>query len=377
METTLVVGTVKGVAIFRSSSDRTHWHLEGFDLQGWKATASARDAGGLTYLGLAQENFGTAIIVSQDLKTWRQLEARLGYKQGTPGNEVHNRIAGAEVPFGDYDMSQRHVDQIWKLHAVRDEIYAGVSEAGLFQSTNRGESWDPVAGLNDHPDREDWEPGAGGLCAHTFLADALGPERFWVGISSSGVFRTDDGGETWVPKNDGVDKASGFCVHSLAHDPMNPDFIYRQDHRGVYVTHNGGDTWTLAETGLPIAPLSDDHQCSFGFASALDIASGRAFVIPLNGDGLRFPRDGELAVYASDNGGDSWSKKRGGLPDAMYDSVLRGALGVDQHHENGASGGVYFGTSSGAVYASNNLGESWQELPARLPRILSVEAYQA
>lgn len=377
METTLVVGTVKGVAIFRSANNRSNWHFDGFELQGWKATASARDDGGLTYLGLSQENFGTAIVVSEDLKTWRQLETRLSYDKGTPGNADHNRIAGAEVPAGDFDMSQRHVDQIWKLYAVRGEVYAGVSEAGLFKSINRGESWDPVNGLNDHPDREDWEPGAGGLCAHTFLADELDPERFWVGISSSGVFRTDDGGRTWVPKNDGVDKASGICVHSLAHDPKNPDFIYRQDHRGVYVTRDGGDIWTLAETGLPVAPLSDDHQCSFGFASAFDIASNTAFVIPLNGDGLRFPRDGELAVYSSSNGGDSWSKRRNGLPNAMYDSVLRGALAVDQHKSNGVQGGVYFGTSSGTVFASNDLGDSWQELPARLPRILSVEAYQA
>jgi hypothetical protein len=362
METTLVVGTVKGVALFHSTNDRTAWHFDGFDLQGWRATASARDPGGLYYLGLSQENYGTSIVVSEDLKKWRQLESRLSYEKGPPGNTVHNRLIGADRAWGEFDTSQRHVDQIWKLHAVRDEVYAGVSEAGLFKSTNRGESWEPVEGLNDHPSREDWEPGAGGLCAHTFLADEQNPDRFWVGISASGVFRTDDGGKTWEPKNEGVDKASGICVHSLAHDPLNPDFIYRQDHRGVYVTHDGGDTWILSEAGLPIAPLSDDHICSFGFASAFDIASGTAFVVPLNGDGLRFPKDGELAVYTSINGGESWAKQSKGLPDAMYDSVLRGAMATDQHS------GVYFGTSSGSVFASSDLGETWAELPATLPR---------
>lgn len=371
METTLVVGTNKGVATFTSSENRADWQFGGLDLQGWKVTAVTRDPGGRTYLGVTQDIYGTAIVVSDDLKDWRQLEQPLAYPPGTPGNEVHNRIAGAEVPVGAYDTSQRHVDQIWKLHAVRDEIYAGVSEAGIFRSTDRGETWQPIPGLNDHPSRDTWEPGAGGLGAHTFLADEKDPNRFWVGISAAGVFRSDDCGKTWVPKNDGVSADSGICVHSLAHDPMNADTIYRQDHRGVYITRDGGDSWVIAEDGLPVSQLSDDHECSFGFASAFDIASGTAFVVPLNGDGFRFPRDGELAVYSSANEGKHWARHRTGLPDNMYDSILRGAMAVDQQ----SPGGVYFGTSSGSVFASNDLGDSWQELASNLPRVLAVGAF--
>jgi hypothetical protein len=370
METALIVGTSKGAAIFRST-DRKTWSFDGLALPGWKVTASTRDVSGRTYLGVSQDIYGTAIVVSDDLKTWRQLENGPAYAKGVRGNELHNRIAGAEVPIGDFDTSQRHIDQIWKLHAVRDEIYAGVSEAGLFCSKDRGETWQPLSGLNDHPSRANWEPGAGGLCAHTFLADERNPDRMWVGISAAGVFRTDDGGKTWIPKNDGISRSSGICVHSLAHDPKIPDVIYRQDHRGVYVTQDGGDTWSVAEEGLPICKLSDDHECAFGFASAFDVASGTAFVIPLDGDGLRFPKDGKLTVYSSDNGADNWTPRRHGLPDNMYDSILRGALAVDK----ASPGGIYFGTSSGSVFASNDLGENWQEIGARLPRVLSVGAY--
>jgi hypothetical protein len=38
-------------------------------------------------------------------------------------------------------------------------------------------------------------------------------------------------------------------------------------------------------------------------------------------------------------------------------------------------GGIYFGTSSGAIFASNDLGESWREIACGLPRIFSVEVY--
>ena len=76
-------------------------------------------------------------------------------------------------------------------------------------------------------------PGAGGLCCHALLFDQNDPERMWCGISAVGVFRTDDGGATWTPKNQGVPaaledkrhKGIGTCVHGLAQDPDDPGRI--------------------------------------------------------------------------------------------------------------------------------------------------------
>lgn len=370
METTLVVGTSKGLALLRSS-DRKSWSFDGLALQGWKVTASARDDKGRTYLGVCQDIFGPAIVYSDDLKTWTQLEDGPSYAKGTRGNALHARIAGSDVPMGDYDMSQRQLDQIWKLHFGQGRLFAGVSEAGLFVSDDQGATWQPVEGLNDHPTREEWEPGAGGMCLHTILTDETNPDRMWIGISAAGVFRTDDGGLTWMPKNDGVDQASGICVHALTHDPHSPDVVYRQDHRGVYISKDGGDSWTIAETGLPRAKLSDDRICSFGFPVGFDPKSNSAFVVPLDGDGLRIPKDGKIAIYRTQNGGETWTSTSNGLPHNIFASVLRGAMAVDAHDP----AGVYFGTSSGNVFASPDLGENWQEIPASLPRVLSVEAY--
>jgi hypothetical protein len=49
--------------------------------------------------------------------------------------------------------------------------------------------------------------------------------------------------------------------------------------------------------------------------------------------------------------------------------VLRGAIASDQ------DSGVYFGTASGEVFASSDLGETWQQVARGLPRITSVEAF--
>jgi photosystem II stability/assembly factor-like uncharacterized protein len=347
MKTTVVVGTPKGAFIFRSS-DRRDWQLEGPIFKGWKITTVARDVDGAWLAGAASDIYGAAIHKSSDLKQWRQVEKPPAYPEG-----------------GD-----RKLKQIWKLLPREDVIYAGVDEAGLFRSFDRGETWEPVNGLNDHRTRGSWFPGNGGLCAHALLADPRNPKRIWCGISAVGVFRSDDGGQTWHEKNKGVpviieDKdhpGIGFCVHALQADPTNADRIYRQDHRGMFRTDNAGDQWDKIENGLP---------SSFGFPLCLDRKRGALFAVPQESDEYRVPIDGQFAVYRSRNQGDSWESLTNGLPGNSYFGVLRGAMDVD--HQDPC--GVYVGTTSGDVFVSADAGESWAALPCRLPRVLSVAAF--
>lgn len=371
MSVVLIVGTRKGAMIYRSDAGRTRWEPVGFRLEGWQVTSSARDAAGRTYAAVSNDVYGAAVLVSEDLERWKQLEAQPRYGPHERGNPDHNRMLGGGDPLGRFKGEGRFVDQIWKLHVAGDSLYAGVSEAGVFRTDDRGKSWQPLPGLNDHPDRSSWVPGAGGLCAHSLLTDARDPRRIWVGISAAGVFRSDDGGTTFHQKDAGVSRDAGVCVHSLAHDPSDPDRIFRQDHRGWYRSDDGAESWKLIENGLPLSTLSDEHRCVFGFASALDRQTGSVYAVPLTADGFRYPHGGRLRVYRTRNGGASWEALSQGLPDACYASVLRGAMAAD-----GLSpGGIYFGDTSGCVYASVDLGEHWVRLPGTLPRVLSVGAY--
>ena len=72
-------------------------------------------------------------------------------------------------------------------------------------------------------------------------------------------------------------------------------------------------------------------------------------------------------MYRSKDRGDSWEPVgNNGLPDSpYYSAVLRGALAVDELDP----AGVYMGSTSGDVFVSPDLGESWQQLPCRLPRL--------
>jgi photosystem II stability/assembly factor-like uncharacterized protein len=326
--------------------------------------------------------FGSAILASDDLAHWRQLESAPRYAPGERGNADHNRTitfnnvdfnaaVTADNPLGLY--AHRHVDQVWKLHCAGDALYAGVSEAGLFRSDDRGKSWQPVSGLNDHPSRASWIPGFGGLCLHAILTDARDPQRMWVGISAVGVFRSDDGGRSWELENQGIPRGEGYCVHGLAHDPRDADRIYRQDHRGMYRSLDGGDSWQRIENGLPVGQLSEGLQCAFGFPVEVDPATGWAYAFPLAGDDFRYAPGGRLRVYRTRDGGERWEPLERGLPaEPRYTSVLRGAMSVDRLDPCG----VYVGTTSGHVFASADRGESWSELGCTLPKIRCVEAFR-
>lgn len=344
----LLVGTAKG-GFWLTSEDRSQWTVEGPFFKGWKVTSGLRLGDGRFLVGVASDIFGPTLQVSENGQDWTQIDDGPAYPEG-----------------GD-----RKLRQIWTLAENRGTLYAGVQQAGLFTSSDGGESWEPVAGLNDHETRSGWVPGAGGLCAHALLFDDTTPDRMWCGISAVGVFRTDDGGTTWTPRNEGVTvvledkqhKDIGRCVHGLTQDPDDPNRIYRQDHSGMYRSADGAETWERNEEGLPAA---------FGFPIVVDRASRHLFVAPQQSDQFRIPVDNRLQVFRSTDQGDSWHSASKGLPPAnTFGTVLRGAMAVDDLEP----GGVYFGTTSGTVHASADLGESWSNLPVSLPRIYHVSAW--
>ena len=338
----IAIGTEKGAYILDKSSG---WAVDGPKFPGWRVSAFGKAPDGTYLAGLGSNWFGASVHRSEDLEKWDQVE--------------HGPSYPAELG--------RKLTQIWTFHTAGEKVYAGVDEAGLFVSENQGLSWEPVPGLNEHETRASWEPGFGGLCAHHILTHG---DRIWVGISAVGVFRSDDGGKTFGRFDQGVtpagtpdeegNGANSWCVHGLVSDPDKPDSIWRQDHQGVYRTLDGGEIWTRIETGLP---------ANFGFPIRRHHASGTLFVIPLESSENRLPVGGRLAAYRSTDAGESWSLAGEGWPDAeQFTGVLRNAMDVDQ------SGRVAFGTASGQVYVSNDVGDHWEQLPFSFPRILTVAA---
>ena len=340
----IAVGTEKGAYLLEESGGS--WNVGGPMLPGWKVSALGVAPDGTHLAAVGSNWFGIGIHRSDDFENWQQTE--------TP----------PEWP-SEHD---RKMEQVWTFYTNGERIWAGVAEAGLFTSDDGGITWTPITGLNEHRTREDWQPGFGGLCAHRVMVD---DDTHWVSISAVGVFRSDDAGETWEPKNDGVATVGlpedaprpevGYCVHCVAHDHANPHRIWRQDHSGVYRTDDGGDTWERIENGLP---------ANFGFVMWRDAGSGRLFTIPLEASENRVPVGGALRVYRSDDDGDSWAVSGDGWsPASQFTGVLRGAFDGDNE------GTFCFGTTGGKLWLTRDNGDNWQELAPAFPRIGALRLF--
>jgi photosystem II stability/assembly factor-like uncharacterized protein len=249
--------------------------------------------------------------------------------------------------------------------------YAGVEDAGLFRSDDGGQSWQELPALRGHESGPSWQPGAGGMCLHTILLDPSEAGRMFAAISAAGAFRSDDAGQSWRPVNRGLqsegipdpDAEVGHCVHRLAMHPARPGVLFMQKHWDVMRSDNGGESWREISGNLP----SD-----FGFP--IDVHAHEPdtiYVVPITSDAEHFPPEGKLRVYRSRAGGDDWQPLTAGLPQQnCYVNVLRDAMAVDTLD----SCGVYFGTTGGQVYVSADSGDNWAPIVRDLPAVLSVEA---
>jgi hypothetical protein len=93
-----------------------------------------------------------------------------------------------------YEEGQEPVASVWSVHKRNGTLYAGVQPAGLFRSDDGGQTWTHLDGLQKHPSRTEWHPGGAGLILHSLVTDPEDEQRIWIGISAAGVFHSADGG---------------------------------------------------------------------------------------------------------------------------------------------------------------------------------------
>src|SRR4051812_9940549 len=207
-----LAGTRKGLFVLRSDDGRRDWDIGPPQLTGWAvyhAIVDPRDS--MLYACTNHAVYGAALHRSPDLgETWERTE-----------------------PLGLPEESGLKLEATWHVRPGSEPgtLWLGGAPGVLFRSDDGGESFRTVDGLVEHPTRDRWNPGAGGMCCHSIQLDPSDANRIYIAISAAGVFRTEDGGESWTPHNRNVAAdffpenpypEVGQCVHKLLVHPARP-----------------------------------------------------------------------------------------------------------------------------------------------------------
>ena len=365
---TLLVGTRKGVFTVSGNTSRTTWHVSAPMFLGHIAQHVVLDPRNRRRVvaGLSTGHLGPTVFWSDDLgATWTEATRPPAFRTG---DELGRSLQSV------FWLTPGHADE-------PDVWYAGGSPQGLFRSEDGGATWEAVDGWNDHPMWTTWaewpeQNTPDGSMLHSINVDPRDPAHLYLGLSAGGVFESTDGGRDWHPLNAGCELAFlpetdtepefGHDPHCVRVHPQEPDRLYQQNHCGIYRMDRADERWVRIGENMPAA-VGD-----IGFPVELHPRDpDTAWVFPMDGTEV-WPRtspDGHPAVYVTRDAGESWSRCDDGLPDPAWFTVKRQAMTVD--HEPAI--GVYFGTTSGEIWASADEGGYWRCIASHLPEVYSLE----
>ncbi len=186
---------------------------------------------------------------------------------------------------------------------VPSTLYAGTFTGGVFRRRDGGDSWVAInTGLTLPP--QTTEPGStrreiSFKRVFALAIDPVRPSTLYAGTSGypnpgGGVFRSSDGGDSWVAINTGL---THLDVRALAIDPVTPSTLYAgifNPGGGVFRSRDGGDSWAAINTGLT-------HPSTFALA-----------IDPLVPSTL-YAGTSTGGVFRSIDGGNTWAGINTGL----------------------------------------------------------------
>jgi photosystem II stability/assembly factor-like uncharacterized protein len=366
----ILVATRKGAWFFHGDGARRTWRADGPHFLGHIISHLVLDPrDGRTLLAAAKTgHLGPTVFRSTDLgRTWK---------------EAAQPPAFAKAPEGEKGRAVDHTFWLAPAPAAEPDVwYAGTSPQGLFRSADGGVTWQPFSMVNDDPQYRKWmgtvqDGTPDGPKLHSIIVDPGDPKHLYFAMSGGGVHESRDGGRTFAPLVNGLEVVEGFDRNEVTfHDPhcvrlcpSNPDRLYQQNHCGIYRLDRPSDTWVRIGKSMP------KRVGDIGFPLVLHPRDDdTAWVFPMDGSTVwpRVSPDGVPAAYVTRNGGKTWQRLDAGLPRKQaWWTVKRQAMTGDALDPVG----LYFGTTSGELWASRDEGRKWTCIARHLPEIYAVEA---
>jgi hypothetical protein len=252
----------------------------------------------------------------------------------------------------------------------------------IFRSTDRGRSWKEASKPPAFTKAANGEKGR--VVDHTFWltpCHANEPNAWYAGTSPQGLFRSDDGGDTWRPysyiNEDAQYRAwmgsvqdgtpDGPKMHSIIVDPRDPKHLYfGMSGGGVHESTDGGRTFTTLVNGMEVVEGFDAANIAFHDPHCVRLC-------PSNPD--RLYQQNHCGIYRLDRPSNHWTRIGNNMPKPVGDIGFPMVV-----HPRDADTAWVFpmdGTSvwprtspqgKPSVYVTRNGGTRWQRLDAGLPR---------
>ncbi len=358
----IILGTRKGLFILKKNADG--WRVETTAFEGVAVTMVFHDRRSNTlFAAVGHGHFGAKLHRSENGgRDWTEIATPAYPPKPDDVPITKHPYTGAEIPWS--------LEYIWELQAGAEDghLWCGTIPGGLFHSVDNGASWSLNRELWDKPNRAKWFGGgfdAPGI--HSVCVDPRDRNKVKVAISCGGVWCTEDNGKTWEPKTTGMraeymppeqaEDPDAQDPHLMVACPSAPDTLWVQHHNGIFKTDDGAESWTEIKGVDPSV---------FGFAVAVhpnDPAT--AWFVPAVKDEMRVPCDKKIVVTCTRDGGASFEKLTNGLPqENAWDIVYRHALAIDETGEK-----LVFGSTTGNLWTTANGGKTWEHTSAHLPPV--------
>ena len=219
-------------------------------------------------------------------------------------------------------------------------VYAG-SNAAVYRSSDSGITWENVTG-----ETPGWAP-PGGISGNPIdlQCDPRNPDRIFANNYQGGNYLSEDGGKTWKDASNGY---TGAQIISLSVDSDHPATVYSSGRNGVWRSTDAGLTWQA------ILNLSDD-QIYFPEWGAIRVDPSLSERIILGVEG----------IYHSDNQGQSWSYQRMPAVNPMAAVIEFAPSNAKVIYMGGASANTMVHPeefSGQGIAVSKDGGESWESV---------------
>jgi photosystem II stability/assembly factor-like uncharacterized protein len=234
--------------------------------------------------------------------------------------------------------------------------YVASASGGVWKTTNKGTTYEPLF------------DGEGSYSIGCVTLDPSNPNTVWVGSGENnnqrsvaygdGIYRSLDGGKSW--KNMGLKKSEH--ISRIVVDPRNSNNIYvgvygpvwsEGGERGVYRSQDGGETWKVVKTVSDYTGCNDivmDPRDSKVLYAAFHQRMRKVHTYIGGGP--------ESSLWKSTDGGDTWVKLTNGLPSG---DVGRIGLDISPVNPDYLYTVIEANDDKGGIYRSTNRGLNWEK----------------